>query len=135
MELYFAASGVAHELDYFEKNMQFLPFELPYTDAKGTKKKQLSYGMLSPIKLYRYVFPKEALDIVLKTLDLPNKSYPKFNLQARALRLALNAKKIPKPKDDAVAYNVGFKNVAIKGIGIKEDPIQTFANGCTHEAI
>jgi hypothetical protein len=135
MELYFMASGVMHELDYFEKNMQFLPFKLPYTDAKGNKKEQLSYGMLSPIKLYRYVFPKEALDVVLKTLDLPNKSYPKFDLQAKALRYALNAKKIPTPSKDAVGYNVGFKNVAIKAIGIKEDPVRTFANGCTHEAI
>jgi len=135
MELYFAASGVMHDLDLFEKNMQFLPFELPYTDAKGEKKNKIIYGMLSPIKLYRYVFPEQALDVVLKTLDLPNKSYPKFNLQARALRLALNAEAIPNPSKDAVGYNVGWSNVAIKGIGIKKDKKQTFQNGCTHEAI
>jgi hypothetical protein len=135
MELYFLASGVKHDLDYFEKEMQFKPFTLPYTDKDGNKKSQFIYGMLSEMKLYRYIFPKENLDNVLKMLDLPNNSYSMFNAQAFALRKILNAKKIPKPNPDAKTIMTGFKNVAIKGIGIKEDKMRTFDNGCTHEAI
>lgn len=132
MELYFAATGVKHELDFFETQMQCMPMHLKFTDKEGKPWVQPIYGMLSPIKLYRYIFPKEYLGDVLKTLNF---GYDKgFNPQKFALRKILNAKKIPKVEDGkARLFHQG--NVGLMAIGIKEDDVRTFHTGETHEAI
>ena len=135
MELYFMATGVKHELDYFENQMQFMQFLLPFKDKDGKEFKQPLYGGLEPIQLYRFIFPKEHLNEVLKTLDLPSEAYGEFDKQAFALRKILRAKPIPKVPKDTRARLFHRGNIAIKGIGIKEDREQTFDNGCTHEAI
>jgi hypothetical protein len=136
MELYFLASGVKHELDYFENQMQFMHFNLPFKTADGKEMIQPLYGLLAPIQLYKFVFPKEYLDEVLKTLDLPNEGnyLSQFDAQAFALRKILRADKIPKPKADVQPRRFHRGNIAIKGIGIKPDEEVTM-NGMTHEGI
>lgn len=135
MELYFLASAVKHKLDFFETQMQTLRFPLKFKDEKGKEKIQILYGMLQPMKLYRYIFPKESLNCVLNTLNLGENRYPMFDKQGFVLRKALNAKKIPKPDLKVPPILINTENVAIKGIGIKEDVEMTFPNGLTHEAI
>jgi len=137
MELYFAASGVKHELDVFETQMQCIPFGLPFKTKEGDEMIQPIYGMLSPIKLYRYVFPKEYLDEVIKTLGLEtaHKYYSSYNLQATALRKILRAKKLPKPKEEAKPRLINKFNVGIIGIGYKEDKEITDKQGNTLEGI
>jgi hypothetical protein len=120
MEIYFAASGVKHELDLFESIMQSQPFNLPFK-KDGKEFKQPYYGILAPLKLYKFVFPKEHLNEVVKMLGLDNEGYKQFNLQATALRKIMRAKKLPKiPKDTPQRFFPKL-NLAIKGIGYKED--------------
>jgi hypothetical protein len=136
MEVYFAATGVKHELDYFENQLQFQPFLLPFTDKDGKEYQQPLYGILSPIKLYRFIFPEKYLDEVIKMLDFNNKSnYAGFDKQAFFLRKLLNAKKLPIPKPETRARLFHKGNVGLIGIGYKPDTIITEPDGKTHEAI
>jgi hypothetical protein len=134
MELYFLASGVKHDLDLFEAYMQTMPFNLPITED-GLVKVQPIFGMLSPINLYRFIFPKEELDTVINTLGLvePEKAYPMFNMQAAALRKIMGAKKLPKPKGKKRRLYPDI-NVGLKAIGYKEDKEISYC-GVTHEGI
>ena len=136
MELYFLASGIKHELEYFEKQMQFMPFLFRFKDKEGKEFAKPIYGNLAPIQLYKFVFPKEHLDEVLKTLELPNEGdyLSQFNMHAFALRKLMKAKKIPKPKKDARVRFFHRGNIAIKGIGIKEDK-EVCIDGVTNEGI
>jgi hypothetical protein len=120
MEAYFLASGVKHELDLFESVMQSQVFDLPFK-KDGKDYKQPYYGILAPIKLYKFVFPKEYLDQVTKMLSLDGNGYPQFNLQATAMRKIMRAKKFPKAKKDTPKRYFPQLNLAIKGIGYKED--------------
>jgi len=86
MELYFAATGVKHELDLFETLMQGQVCALPFTDKDGNKMVQPLNAILSPINLYRFIFPKEYLDEFVKMLDLGEERYPMFNLQQKSFK-------------------------------------------------
>lgn len=88
--------------------------------------------------MYRFIFPKNYLHQVLKTLKFPNGNrYAMFDKQTFLLRKALNAKKIPSELDGNVGPfdGVWINNLALKEIGYKEDPVQTFADGTTNEGI
>jgi len=107
---------------------------LPFTDADGNKGNQIIYGMLEEIKLFRYVFPKEHLSAITKSLGLPSSRYSKFNAQAILMRKAMNAKKIPTPPKDTKTFPIFKDDVAIKEIGIKEDVgVEEF--GFNHEGL
>lgn len=134
MELFFIATGVYHKLKTFETYMQSIPWVLPFKDKEGKDHKQAVYGMLEPIQLYRYIFPKEELDSVLKTLDLPSDSYNEFNTQSKILRKILKLKPIPKPDDKAIKRLLNKEHVAIKAIGIKEDKMVNH-DGMVHEGL
>lgn len=130
------ATGAIHNIDVFEARMSTLPLMLPF-EKDGKKYKQPMFGMLEPVKLYRYVFPKEHLDEILKTLDFPeNVNYKRFDKQKLFLRKALGLKKTPIPKEDAQPFLIHKMGVALKDIGIKEDvDNMTFPDGTIHEAI
>ena len=121
MELYFLATGIKHELDLFESIMQSQPFLLPFKDKDGKEWKQPIYGNLAPIQLYRFIFPKEYQDEVIKMLQLDQNRYPMFNKQNFLLRKVLKAKKIPKIKADTKQRPFYRGNIGLVGIGIKED--------------
>lgn len=137
MELYFIATAAKHRLDLFETQMQTMPFLWDFKTAEGKKMKQPIYGILQPIQLYRYVFPKEYLNNVLATLGLgvQKDGYKQFDKQAFALRKILKADPIPiiDPKTPARFFNKD--NVALKGIGIKEDSMTTDELGRSYEGI
>lgn len=137
MEAYFLASGVKHELDLFESIMQSQPFDLPFK-KDGKEMKQPYYGILAPIKLYKFVFPKEYRDQVVKMLKLNGKQYSQFDKQAFALRKIMKAKKFPKIAPKTPTRYFPKMNLAIKGIGYKEDkPIEYERDGSKiqHEGI
>lgn len=135
MELYFVATGVYHKLKQFETYMQAIPFKVPYKDKDGKEHFDYYYGMLEPIQLYRYVFPKEELSSVIKTLNLDGGSYSILNTQAAILRKMLKLKPIPKSDDKALPKLLHKDWVAIIGIGIKEDRELKEEDGKTHEAL
>src|SRR3990167_4423124 len=68
MEVYYAATGPKNWLDLHETHMQSQQMWLPYTATNGQVMQQAMMGILEPIMLYRYVIPKAALPIVMKTL-------------------------------------------------------------------
>lgn len=135
MELYFLASGIKHELDYFEEQLQFQPFLLPYIDKEGKEWKQPIYGNLAPMKLYRYIFPEEYLDEVVKMLGEDDHKYVQFNKEAFVLRKILKADKIKKPKANTKDRLFKKGHVGIVLIGTKPDKTNTDPAGNTHEAI
>jgi hypothetical protein len=134
MEAYFLASGIKHQLDLFESIMQSQVFTLPFQkDGKDYEKP--IYGVLAPIRLYKFVFPKQHLDEVVKMWDLDGNVYPQFNMQTLALRKLMKAKKFEKPKcDTAIRFKPQNLNLAVKGIGYKEDKDIEY-NGYKHEGI
>jgi hypothetical protein len=124
MEAYFLASGVKHELDLFESIMQSQVFDLPFK-KDGKDYKQPYYGILAPLRFYKFVFPKEYLAQNMKMLGLSKGGnyYDKmFNVQGMALRKILKAKRFPEiPKNTPERFFPKQLHVAIKGIGYKED--------------
>ena len=136
MELYFAATGNIDRLNFFEDQLKTLRMMLPFTTKEGKKMLQPIYGNLQPLRLYRYVFPKEALDRVLKTFNFPldGGNYSGFNTRAMVLRKILKAKKIPPVSEEAKPVYMDLENIGLIGIGIKEDGEITDETG-THEAI
>jgi len=135
MELYLLATGVYDKLALWETLMQSKVFNLPFKNSEGKSMNQEFYGMLEPIKFYRYIFPKGELDSVLNMLSLPGSNkYPGFNAQATVLRKIMKAKKIPIPDINARKIPHIQLPIAIQGIGIKEDKEVTI-NGNTHEGL
>ena len=128
------ATGSKPLLDFFETQMQCLRFFHPYK-KDGKEMVTPIYGMLEPMNLYRYVFPKNGLDSVIKTLKFDKDRYPMFDKQAFMMRKILNADKIPITDPKAEAFHVNFNNIALKCIGIKEDVDITLPDGKTTEAI
>lgn len=138
MELYFAATGVEHELDYFEKQMQFQPCLLPFKDKDGKVHQQPLYAILAPMRLYRFVFPKEHLNEFIKTLEFDNPNeqhYSGFDKQKFLLRKILKAQPIPEIPKDTKPRLFRKGNIGLIGIGIKEDKDVTDEMGRTHEGI
>jgi hypothetical protein len=132
------ASGIKHELDLFESIMQSQVFDMPFK-KDGKDFKQPYYGILSPIKLYRFIFPKDNLHQVMKMLKIHEEHYGQFDKQALVFRKILNAKKFPKidPKTPQRFFPLDL-NVAIKGIGYKEDKTINYEQGGSkleHEGI
>lgn len=137
MEVFFLATGVYHELDFFEQQLRFEKFLMPYYDPRDKKnKKDIVHGMLSPIKLYRYVFPKEYKDEVIAMLGLDDTHYQKQKKQAFVLRKALGLKKIPKAKEGTRKRALKNCHVNLLPIGFKEDVDNiTDLDGTIHEAL
>ena len=134
--MYFLASGVKHELDFFESYMQTHPFKMPYYDKKTGKKKgdKWVFGILAPIKLYKFVFPKEYLNEMVKTMGFDKEAYPMFDVQRDFLRKIMKAKKLPKIPKDTKPRLFPSLNLALKPIGYKED-LDIFEKGFKHEGL
>lgn len=116
------ATGDMHWMNRHETHMQSQNFYLTATAPNGQKFQQPVMGMLEPIKLFRYVFPKECLNIVLNTLNRGGAALPNgLNLQAFALRKALGLKPIPEYTKTDAKMPVSMEHIQIVPIGIKED--------------
>ena len=139
MELYFLATGEYQQLKFFETQMQTIRYEHKGVDKNGKPIKEAKYGMLQPINLYRFICSKEHMPIVIKSLGLPkakeDDNYNMFNSRAWALKKMMRAKSIPKPDASVPIIPMNLQNLAIKGIGIKEDAELTDEHGQTYEGI
>ena len=131
------ATGPYHWLKLHETHMQGQSFFINGVTPNGKKFDQEMKGILEPVMLYRFIVPKEAMPLVVNTLgdgkaDKPNG----LNLQAWALRKALNLDKIPDyPKTD-VKMPISKDYMQIVPIGIKEDPERIMgATGVKQEAL
>lgn len=133
------ATGPMHFMKLHEIHMQSNDFFLNATGPDGKKIVQQMKGILEPVMLYRYVIPKEGLNIVTNTLgdgtrDMPNG----LNAQAWAMRKALGLAKIP----PLPSYGMGPKlpvsmdHLQIVPLGIKEDVERMMAQtGVVQEGI
>ena len=125
MEAWFLTTGAMHWQKLFEAQMQAQPFVLPITGPNGEQAQQGFYGMIEPIQLFRFVFPKEAQGKVLKTLQF-DQDHGKLGmrLQRAALRKALGLRKLGDEEKNAipnVRMNVNTDNVSIIPVGIHDD--------------
>ena len=125
MHLYIATRGIKHDVDRFVNDMQAQYLRDPTRDTKeGPAWIQLA---MRPIQLWEIVFPKESLQLVLKTIwrddeDAGSRRKTFGSLKTAMLRKALRAKPIPKldPKElRRIVYNPS--TVSCYPIGIKED--------------
>lgn len=135
MEFWFFATGEYSTLKKFEAQMQSQLFNWKGTNSKGYPMNQEVYGGLEPIQLYRYVAPKEASSIILKTLkgDVEHPQVPKSAIWA--FQKALGLKPIPK-FDLNVKLPVKTDDLQIIPVGVREDLIREFPDtGVTHEAL
>lgn len=132
-------TGQKQWVELFENRLNTVPMMLPFT-KDGKHYKQPLYPMLEEIKLYRYVFPKEELDAVIKTLGFDKGSkftgYPQFANRSSVLRKILKAKPIPKlNNENETGFMLHKEHVGLLPIGIKEDKEMDFPDGSRHEAI
>ena len=113
------ATGPKHKMDLFETTMQSQPFYLSATLSNGQLVQQPFLGILEPINLYRYVMPKEGLGIVLSTLGADREKAPNgLDLQAWALRKALNLQSIPKGPYTDLKMPIAMENINLTIIPI-----------------
>lgn len=117
------ATGPYHWLKLHETHMQSQPFMIDGVAANGQKFQQPLYGMLEPIRFYRYIFPEAGLPIVAKTLlaDTNNPLYDKLKVQLWAMRKMIGLKEVPKTGLPDVKMGASVQHLQIIPIGIKED--------------
>lgn len=130
------ATSAKHWLDLFESQMQAQPFHLAGTDPMGNPISTTMFGMLEPINLYRFVFPKEAKGIVFKTLRADEKHSPIPFPVKWSLQKALGLKEVDKKDIPNVSLPVKRDNMHIVFLGYKEDPVGMFTeNGVVQEKL
>ena len=133
MEFYFFATAPYHWLKLFEAQMQSQIMTLNYKEPNGTPKTQQFYGMLEPVNLYRYVFPKEAEQLVVNTL-LDNSSH----LVPKSLQWAIQKGiGLRKPVEPFGNFKMPLKTEGIRilPIGIKEDEEGQTSSGVQQELL
>ena len=142
MHLIFAASGIKHDMEQFEKFMQTATFPMTYTDKDGKEVKAYIQSQLRPMVLYDFVFPKENLDVVLNTLDpkravsmTDGKGTKILSKTISMIRRALKLKSIPKSDKKKGEFPLYKKNIRIVGIGVRDDVDFTNKFGATQEAL
>ncbi|MAH51806.1 hypothetical protein CMI37_38675 [Candidatus Pacearchaeota archaeon] len=121
--------GIKHEVDRFVNDMsaQYYPYEI---------NKQNHYVQLAmrPIQLWEMVFPKDALQSVMRTLwdeTQPNVNMAK-GIPLKVIAKTLGAKKIPN-LDMTMPKRIIYKdNVAIYPVGTRNDK---FADEDGHEIL
>lgn len=135
MEVYFAATGPLHWLHQFENQLEAQSFSIPYTDPIGRQMNEMTGGLLEPIQLYRFIVPKDAMPLVLRTLSVGAPSTAKAAISGVpifALRKLMGLKEVP-TDPTGTNYMVGprlavnTQHVQIVPIGIKEDNVRMIA--------
>lgn len=135
MEAWFLATGAMHWLKLFEAQMQAQPFYLSATGADGKQTQIPMFGILEPVQLYRFIFPKEAAGISLKTLGFDNPTRKDLKAQVWAIKKSLGLKDYEGVIPD-VTLPVKRDNIFIQPIGIREDVEGVFTeNGVKQEKL
>ena len=143
MHFDFIAEGWKPDLDKMEEWLNTRTFDMPVINKDGKKVWIKVHGALRPRRAYTYVFPRGALDEVMKTMkpdDCINtlKDHKQIlggvtNFIRRVLRLD----KMPKIKDvKEFPMMIGWnKNLRILGLGTRKDEDIKFPSGITHEGL
>ena len=146
MHVVFIPYGIKSAVDILIKEMECQKFHLKLTKEGEPDKSILIQGAVRilPFGVMEYVFPRESLDVVLKTLDCDSVRYPqyqgvKLKTALGLLRAFLMCKPIPKEFKKDMALPWIRDNVAVIPIGIRDDAQLTEKQGdlvgWTHEAI
>lgn len=115
------ATGPMHWLKLHETHMQGVDFFINAIAPSGQHFQQGMKGMLEPVMLYRFIFPRDALPMVANTLKEEPNDLKVFNAQAWALRKAINLQKIPEFPSTNARMPVSLDHVRVMPIGIKDD--------------
>jgi len=121
-------------------------FLMPYKNKDGTTGNLQVLGRVEPIQIFSYVFPENALDVVLNSLGGSQENMKRWygkGIQNEtifyALRKALHCQPIPKKfKTDMrlLLPEEELKHLSIMPIGIKRDIMEwQDSNGTIHEAL
>jgi len=131
MHLYTISRGQKDKIDQFFRDLeaQFLPY---MHDAHAKNPSMLQFGV-RPIYIHELAFPKEHLDVVLRTIQPVSfdEKAKLTNLRGVMKRIvwilkkALKLKPIPtwEPKGPAMAVR-NRPIIDVRGIGLKEDKVK-----------
>lgn len=128
MHLYFIARGVSHQMELWKGWMEHQTYDFPRKNLKtGEWETHTVQGALRPVQLYEYVFPKQALQDVLRNMELDKQSLPPYGLPphlnkyAYLLKKLLGLKEIPKIEEGKKTRIMSTFGVNVHPLGIKED--------------
>lgn len=121
MEFWYAATGPYHWLKLHETHMQNQPLFIPAVAANGANFQQGMNGNFEPIQLYRFIVPRNAMNVVLNTFAPYKGKSTGVNIMTATLRKALGLLPIPEHQQTAVKLNASFDYLNIIPIGIKDD--------------
>ena len=119
--------GIKHEVDRAITELQGkkLPWKFQGQDS-------LIDLAVRPIQLYEFVFPKEHLQTVMRSLfiSLTNPEgkinwNPKHTKYLKIMQKAMGAKPFPELEKNGVTIPFNRNNIEFFGIGIKEDGYET----------
>jgi len=128
------ATGPYHWLKLFESQMQSKEFILNGVTATGQKFSQGLFGILEPIMMYRYIFPKEGEDLVTKTLGGDEPLDVPVTKSVWAIKKALGLRDFKKNIGPA-ELSVTKANIRLVPIGIKDEGDIILPTGEKHERI
>jgi hypothetical protein len=150
MHVCFIPYGKRELVEKLLRDMESQKFYMPMTKGKETKKIAID-GVLRvmPGGFYEYVFPREALDIVLNTLIRDTEVPYDLNKELKVLGLKINPYKFIKKYlriEDTPTYKKDNKllwyleHISIIILGIRKDgelvePKGALFEGWTHEAL
>lgn len=131
MNLVFSAYGIDRQMKELHEALNSIAFPVKFTHD-GKPYEGFVQGILQPIHLYKYSFPEDQLDVVLRTLRPQQQSqkYSNLNKWYSIVRKLLHLKKIPEYKPEGAFYPLvrdRFPDVSLHMIGYSEDLKQ--ANG------
>jgi len=121
MEYWYAITGPKHWQELHAAHMQSVDMFIPATAPNGQTFQQGIKGIYEPIQIVRYIFPREALPIVVNTLgSQPDKGILQ-NLGMEALRKMIGLQDIPVVEKSAARLPVSMDFLNIIPLGIKDD--------------
>jgi len=144
MHFDFIVEGWKPDLDQMEEWLNTRTFDMPVINKDGKKVWIKVPGALRPRRAYTYVFPKGALNEVIKTLNPDNcvntlKDHKQILGGAiNTIRKFLRLKPTPEPKEDIKGFDMPMewnKNLRILGLGVRDDADIKFPSGITHEGL
>ncbi len=117
MHLYVLSRGIKHDVDRVinELSAKYMPMKLEGKDV-------LVQVAVRPIQLWEIVFPEEQLQSMLNTLEPMN--WKRTSAKLTALRMALNAQKVPKADMKTPSLPIYRGNVELNLLGMKKDKYQ-----------
>ena len=125
--LFFVAYGINRQIEEMKNQLSSLKFPLKWKDPPtGKEVSGFIEGNLQPVQLFKFSFPEDQLDTVLRTLKFNNISSHHDNLNKYfwLLRKALRLEELPEYNKEGSYYPLvkdSFPNVNLTAIGYSKD--------------